>query len=602
MNKEMCLLGKLKTVFGMRKIFRGGNMRISRIIILILIGLMFMSVPCFAGNWEEGYRSYSVSFEQDGRIVNPIGPGHVVNLQKRDFNIIIAFSGFRGDPVAVRLNTSVNDHYYSIARSGGIVADLLGEGLGMAEPVNFLPEIILTNDNAVQYFDIYSTGSRFNETRITGNTIYGKRYIREVTFRGNNSDISIKNLMVNEIYLVFIKSGSTGVQQEYYMIQFPKPEFPTQQLTAEQWLQQGIAFEQQNDLGSAIEAYNEALTLNPQYYESYLYRGAVFLKLGKFNEAMADFNTAVSIRPQATDAYYGLAYLYTISQNWQFAIDDYSKIIAINPNSSLAYFRRGSLIYSIYRNSAEKDKLRAATADFSMFIQLEPTKVDGYVARADTYFALGKYDKAEIDYTQAINMEPNTSYYEKRSQCYEWTNNWEKDLEDCNKLVELNPQNPGVYLYRAGTEERLSNYNLAIMDYSKVLEISQGQHSVRNIIGFPVDFWEIYNSRGQDYRSNKQPDKAIADFTMAISLTSNNIYYYHRRAAAYLENGEYDKAIADSTRVINVDNYTWAYLIRGKAYEAKGMRQEALNDFNKAINLDPKFTEAIKERDALLKG
>lgn len=66
-------------------------MKVWKVINLILLGLIVLSLHCFAKSAEDGYQSFSVSFEQDGRIIKPTG--HVVNLEKKEFAIIVAFNG-----------------------------------------------------------------------------------------------------------------------------------------------------------------------------------------------------------------------------------------------------------------------------------------------------------------------------------------------------------------------------------------------------------------------------------------------------------------------------------------------------------------------------
>ncbi len=194
-------------------------MRIGKITIIALIGILLISIPCFAQRAEEGYRSFAVTFEQDGKVIKP--KGHVINLEKREFALNVKFLGCQGDEAAVRLSTSINDTYYKVASSGLPVSDLLAAGIGMAEAAGAQKNLILTDTKAIQYLFIDGNRSRFHEVQRKGTTISGKRYITELNFRGMPR-FPIHALPVNELYMVFIKRSSHGVQQEHYLIQFPK--------------------------------------------------------------------------------------------------------------------------------------------------------------------------------------------------------------------------------------------------------------------------------------------------------------------------------------------------------------------------------------------
>lgn len=194
-------------------------MRILRIMILLLIGLMFMSMQCLAKHPEESYQSFSVTFEQDGKVIKP--NDHIINLQKKGFAIGVTFRGYEGETVAVRLNASINDDYYNIARAGLPVTELFADGIAMAEKAG--AKYLILNTKCVQYLyhnsSSKSSFSTFHEVTLNDNTMHGKRYITEYTFVNGNV-FPIESLKVNELYMVFLKRGSTGLQQEYYRIQF----------------------------------------------------------------------------------------------------------------------------------------------------------------------------------------------------------------------------------------------------------------------------------------------------------------------------------------------------------------------------------------------
>jgi tetratricopeptide (TPR) repeat protein len=567
-------------------------------VMVIMAGLMMLAADCFAQSPEAGYQSYSVSFEQDGKVVN--SSRHVVNLQKKDFAIVVKFIGFHGDPVAVRLNAGINDHYYAIAQNKIVAADLLEEGTGMAEPAQILPDIILTNDKAVQYLYIDNNGSRFHETRIDGNVIYGRRYITSVSFQGDSSEIPIQNLMVNEIYLVFTRQGGQGIEQEYFLIQFPKLPLPRKELTKEQWVQQGQEYEQGNDTGRAVEAYTRAAAIDPRYFDAYLMRALAFMRLGRYKEAMADCNTAVAINPRNVDAYHWRANLYTNLGNIEQAIDDYSRIIDIDPSLGAAYKFRGTLYYKEYAQDGDRGHLVMACDDFSRIIALQPDNYGLYALRADIYMKLNNMKGAASDYSVLINADPdNIGYREKRADCYRALGLWGKEWQDRDKLVDMDSQNPAAYANRAIVGLQLKkDMDQVADDFSKQLELTQPPVGNDLLLA-------IYSGRAQAYRFGGQKDKAIADFSAAIALQPGHAELYHNRGATYFEQGDYDNAITDCGRAIGLypgdGGNALTYLIRGRAYKVKRMFKEARADFTKALKIDPTLQDAVKELKTLPK-
>jgi tetratricopeptide (TPR) repeat protein len=64
---------------------------------------------------------------------------------------------------------------------------------------------------------------------------------------------------------------------------------------------------------------------------------------------------------------------------------------------------------------------------------------------------------------------------------------------------------------------------------------------------------------------------------------------YNNRGEAWREKGEYDKAIEDFSRAIRLNpNYAVAYNNRGNAWGDKGDQDKAIEDYNAFVRLDPK--------------
>jgi tetratricopeptide (TPR) repeat protein len=72
---------------------------------------------------------------------------------------------------------------------------------------------------------------------------------------------------------------------------------------------------------------------------------------------------------------------------------------------------------------------------------------------------------------------------------------------------------------------------------------------------------------------------------------------YENRGFAHYKNSNFDQAIADYTRVIELNpKHAYAYLERGRVYYNKGNFDQAITDETKAIELNPQYADAYSER------
>ena len=91
----------------------------------------------------------------------------------------------------------------------------------------------------------------------------------------------------------------------------------------------------------AIDDFNIALKINPNYAEVYMMRGISKAALGNKQGAVDDYNLALKIKPNLAEAYLNRGRAKTDLGNQQEAVDDYNLTLKIKPNLAEAYFNRG---------------------------------------------------------------------------------------------------------------------------------------------------------------------------------------------------------------------------------------------------------------------
>ena len=174
--------------------------------------------------------------------------------------------------------------------------------------------------------------------------------------------------------------------------------------------------------------------------------------------------------------------------------------------------------------------------------------------------------------------QSNAIAFGNRGYAYANKGDYDRAITDYNKAIELDPKYVHAYNMRGmAYADHKKDYDRAITDYNKAIELDP-------------KYVHAYNNRGRAYADNKKDyDRAITDYNKAIELDPKYAYAYNNRGRVYAYNKkDYDRAITDYNRAIELDpKYVHAYNNRGSAYENKKDANRAIADYNKALALDP---------------
>jgi len=199
-----------------------------------------------------------------------------------------------------------------------------------------------------------------------------------------------------------------------------------------------------------------------------------------------------------------------------------------------------------------------------------------------------------IEYnTSLIRSEPrNASAYIDRGIAYAKKGEFNKAVPDFNKAIEIDPNSAPAYNNRGLAYRRKDDLKKALSDYAKAIQIDPR-------------YAEAYNNRGYALCHDEEYDRAFADFAKAVAIDPKYAEAFRGRAACHHANGNYDAAIADYTRAIDLDpSSARAHNGRGVVYydraSTRTKSQEdydrAISDYDKAIELNPAFAVAYKNR------
>ncbi len=206
----------------------------------------------------------------------------------------------------------------------------------------------------------------------------------------------------------------------------------------------------------AIESYNKALELKPDFREAILNRGITYASQGEHRKALPDFDNSLKISPNDTMV---LRYrAVSLSETGEFgkAILDLEQLMAMGDTSLRTRFQYGlaGLVSGSYARSS---------LIFDSLVQLDPTNQQYLRLGALSSLMAGDPDKAIVRYRRLLQIAPpDQNAYANLAYALWEKGEYGEALENFEKAVGKAPENLSVNLgflityARTGDQKRLN--------------------------------------------------------------------------------------------------------------------------------------------------
>lgn len=343
----------------------------------------------------------------------------------------------------------------------------------------------------------------------------------------------------------------------------------------------------------------------PSVYKSTLYglRGSIYADMDRDAEAAKDYQMAAKLakkdNPDRVQDYtFDYAQALYNSDDLAGAEKVYFQMLKVDPGDCAAmvglarnYLHQEKYDEAMkYINEAESyDKSYSQIYRFKMQVLDKMGKTDECVDAALKYletdddapmrliaeYAGKHYTYAVAKVKAAMNKQNASSrWIVLLTSLYENHYEFAKAIELYDKVENEYGANVTLYLYRSNCYEEMGEYQKAIMDLNRAIELDPDEEYLKA-------------SRGDAYRSAGMYDKAIVDYTAAIEVDPSRGYYYYARGWSYELYGDDAKAMEDYNAGIELDkDYPYLFLSRAEQYKKQGKTELANADYEMVMAKD----------------
>ena len=211
---------------------------------------------------------------------------------------------------------------------------------------------------------------------------------------------------------------------------------------------------------------NKAISLKRNFLEAYQIRAIVFMEMGKYEEALEDCQKCLRLKEDEM-GYYNLAQVYERLDMYSEAEEAYNKAIAKNRRMPKTHYALANLLY-------KRKKYSAAYNSITQFLQLNPRELNGILLHSNILMAQGNYPKAYETLSMASVEYPDEAIiFISRGDINVKMNQANYSINDFTKAIELDPEQAEYYYKRAGAYEAIREFEKALNDYEKLLTMSK---------------------------------------------------------------------------------------------------------------------------------
>jgi len=299
-----------------------------------------------------------------------------------------------------------------------------------------------------------------------------------------------------------------------------------------------------------------------------------FTALERFDEAIAACRTLYTKREDHLDFMLEEARLLKDKEDFQGSLDACERYVALKPDDAEGYVARANAYYNLARyDLVERDAKRA--------IELDPTSLQAWLALGFAKLQANDPDAALGLFEYVLGLVKHPDAMLGKGKCLAMSDRYFEAMEIFKQTTDLDPENPAVYYEMADT--------LFLMGY-----FDESVKYATQCLALDPKFAGAYVVLGMIASRLRQDEKADRLIELALQFDPTNPFALNEKAYSLHSEGRDDEAMVCVDKAIEeFPTYSDAFCTRGMILYYKSDFDEALKMFDTALQYTPEHLVAL---------
>ncbi len=346
-------------------------------------------------------------------------------------------------------------------------------------------------------------------------------------------------------------------------------------------LESGIEFFENGNYFSAVNCFTHILDFNKKNEDALFHRGNTYLKLKNYNKAQIDLEMLESINSE-----YNPKLSYLLAKTYQFqgdnkrAVKYADKYYSANPNDP----------QSLYFSARSKYFDGALDESFNYTELLLSRNIDDFnirYLRSLISFSKENFISAIIDIDKAIELESFNGFaYNLRGLININLLNYKDAIDDFDSAIRLNPANANYFFNKAKIQ-------------MKIGDLIDAKTSAENAVELDPENKTFHLLKAELELLAENHIEALEAYQSAYNLDPSDLKLLECTSGLKTYLCDFEGAIADLLKIVDVEKDAEIYFKIAFLYYKLNKENEALKKLEKAINIDPKYKDALLQKGIL---